>query len=582
MAHDVFISYSTPDKTVADAVCATLEGRKIRCWIAPRDVSPGVPYAEALIEGLKGAKVFVLVFSENSNKSPQVMREVERAVDKSLPIIPLRIEDVKPTKSMEYFLSAPHWLDALTPPLEKHLQKLADTVQMLLKSQTDKLSPSEPAPPTPQPAPKVKPARKLKPVYILTGVIVIALIIAGVLYLAGVFGIHDEGKTEASLPGPTSTLTSSPTTTSPQQQTTETSSTTQTATTTTMPTSTPQTTVTPTQTSTPTSTATPTSTPTTTTSGNGPQGLIPGTSLKGELSFAGKVQWYTFYAEAGDAVYIVLVEGEKDSPMYPWLGLLDPDGDIVYENYYSESVQIDCALTKTGTYTVRVRDHSIGTGPYVLAFSQRSKTNNPLPLGSTQGQLTFPGEVHWYTFDAQEGDAVYIVLVEGGKDSPMYPWLGLLDPDGDIVYENYYSESVQIDCALTKTGTYTVRVRDHSIGTGPYVLAFSQLSKTSNPLPLGSTQGELTFPGEVHWYTFDAKAGDSVYIVLMEGAKDSPMYPWLGLLDPDGNVVYENYYSESVQIDCKLTKTGKYTVRVRDHSIGTGPYVLSFNLLAGP
>ncbi|NQT71340.1 MAG: toll/interleukin-1 receptor domain-containing protein [Chloroflexi bacterium] len=37
MAHDVFISYSTNDKTVADAVCATLESQKIRCWIAPRD-----------------------------------------------------------------------------------------------------------------------------------------------------------------------------------------------------------------------------------------------------------------------------------------------------------------------------------------------------------------------------------------------------------------------------------------------------------------------------------------------------------------------------------------------------------------
>lgn len=41
MAHDVFISYSSEDKTVADAVCAKLEGQEIRCWIAPRDVPPG-------------------------------------------------------------------------------------------------------------------------------------------------------------------------------------------------------------------------------------------------------------------------------------------------------------------------------------------------------------------------------------------------------------------------------------------------------------------------------------------------------------------------------------------------------------
>lgn len=60
------------------------------------------------------------------------MREVERAVNKGIAIIPFRIENVIPSKAMEYFLSIPHWLDALTPPLEKHLQKLADTIQALL------------------------------------------------------------------------------------------------------------------------------------------------------------------------------------------------------------------------------------------------------------------------------------------------------------------------------------------------------------------------------------------------------------------------------------------------------------------
>ncbi len=112
MAHDVFISYSSEDKVVADALCATLESRKIRCWIAPRDVLPGVPYAEALIDGLSRSRILVLVFSASSNSSPQVMREVERAVNKGMPVIPFRIENVMPSKSMEYFLSAPHWLDA--------------------------------------------------------------------------------------------------------------------------------------------------------------------------------------------------------------------------------------------------------------------------------------------------------------------------------------------------------------------------------------------------------------------------------------------------------------------------------------
>ena len=53
VAHDVFISYSSQDKPVADAVCAGLEAAKIRCWIAPRDVRPGMDYASEIIEAIK-------------------------------------------------------------------------------------------------------------------------------------------------------------------------------------------------------------------------------------------------------------------------------------------------------------------------------------------------------------------------------------------------------------------------------------------------------------------------------------------------------------------------------------------------
>ena len=132
MAHDVFISYSHTDKPTADAACATLESRGIRCWIAPRDVLPGDEYASALVNAIHASRMLVLVFSSGANQSPQVLREVERAVSKGLPILPLRIEDVAPSAAMEYYISSRHWLDALTTPLEQHLVQLADTVTLLL------------------------------------------------------------------------------------------------------------------------------------------------------------------------------------------------------------------------------------------------------------------------------------------------------------------------------------------------------------------------------------------------------------------------------------------------------------------
>lgn len=137
MAAEVFISYSSKDRTIANMVCALLEERGHRCWIAPRDILPGTEWGEAIITGLKGAQVFVLVFSQHANTSPQILREVERAVHLGLPIIPFRIEDVVPERSLEYFMSVPHWLDALSPPVEDHIARLGDVVSQLVNGVTD-------------------------------------------------------------------------------------------------------------------------------------------------------------------------------------------------------------------------------------------------------------------------------------------------------------------------------------------------------------------------------------------------------------------------------------------------------------
>jgi hypothetical protein len=117
---------------VADAACALLESRGIRCWIAPRDVTPGVDWSAEIIDAIHASRVMVLVYSSGANESPQIKRELERAVAKGIPIVPFRIEDVPMSKALEYFISSPHWLDALTPPLERHLDYLAQTVRLLL------------------------------------------------------------------------------------------------------------------------------------------------------------------------------------------------------------------------------------------------------------------------------------------------------------------------------------------------------------------------------------------------------------------------------------------------------------------
>ena len=75
----------------------------------------------------------VLIFSAHSNQSEQVLREVQLASNSHLHIVQFRIQDVIPNDDLEYYLSAPHWLDALLPPLENHLERLKGSVKALLQ-----------------------------------------------------------------------------------------------------------------------------------------------------------------------------------------------------------------------------------------------------------------------------------------------------------------------------------------------------------------------------------------------------------------------------------------------------------------
>ena len=132
MQYEVFISYASDDKPTADAVCAFLESRKLRCWYAPRDIPPGDEWGSAIVSAIGQAGVFVLVMTAQSNISQFVRREVERAVSAGKPVLPLRIEDIEPSQGLELFVSATHWLDAMSPPLERHLEVLAARVRAIL------------------------------------------------------------------------------------------------------------------------------------------------------------------------------------------------------------------------------------------------------------------------------------------------------------------------------------------------------------------------------------------------------------------------------------------------------------------
>jgi TolB-like protein/Flp pilus assembly protein TadD len=132
MAVKVFISHSSKDKEVADAICRHLESTGLSCWIAPRDLEPGADWTEGILQGIASSRLFVLVFSGHANDSDHVHREVGRACSLHLPVLPFRTEAVEPRNALGYFLQTVHWFDATTAPLERHLPDLTERVRALL------------------------------------------------------------------------------------------------------------------------------------------------------------------------------------------------------------------------------------------------------------------------------------------------------------------------------------------------------------------------------------------------------------------------------------------------------------------
>ena len=126
---DVFVSYASQDAAIANAVVAALEQQGLKCWIAPRDVTPGALYADGIIGAINGTRVLVLVLSANSIASPHVGKEVERASSKRRPIIALRTDAAPLTSALEYFLSESQWIDLAAEGTAAAFAKLLTAVR---------------------------------------------------------------------------------------------------------------------------------------------------------------------------------------------------------------------------------------------------------------------------------------------------------------------------------------------------------------------------------------------------------------------------------------------------------------------
>lgn len=190
MAHDVFISYSHNDKTLADAICSNLERAGIRCWYYQRDHVAGRNYAGELTSSIRDARIYLLILTDSALASAPVLKELSLAADMGRVILPFRVTEKQLTDDMRYYLNAVNWIDAMSPELQDHIDELVFTAGQILKKPASEIEkpaakpaapPKAPEPEKPKETPKAEPKAPEKPkkssMPLLLGVIA-ALVVA--------------------------------------------------------------------------------------------------------------------------------------------------------------------------------------------------------------------------------------------------------------------------------------------------------------------------------------------------------------------------------------------------------------------
>ena len=217
---DIFVSYSSHDKAIADTVVAAHEQAGIRCWYAPRDIAPGADWAESITKAIHQCSIMVLIFSKEANRSQRVIDEVNYAISQEKPLLPFRIESSNPTGALSLHLSSRHWLDAYDPGWEDHIERLVKSVTINLKDadQTIQISGGEDDSIVEEKAQKqIKKQKSSKILGYLAGVLIVVSVL-------GYFGWKIFGKGERSLAPASSTITpvkSTPTESLPEPTETE-------------------------------------------------------------------------------------------------------------------------------------------------------------------------------------------------------------------------------------------------------------------------------------------------------------------------------------------------------------------------
>ena len=306
------------------------------------------------------------------------------------------------------------------------------------------------------------------------------------------------------------------------------------------------------------------------------QAITFGETISASIGSAGEEDSYTFEAETGDVIRIVVT---TQSFLDPYVHLYGPGGALlkVAVGFGPCAVDLDSGpLPSEGTFAITVSDHTNTpgeTGSYNIYVQRVNNSTGAVAIdGETlSGRIDIMGKADTYTIEADAGDVIRIVVT---TKSALDPTIRLYESDGTFLKTStgFGPCTADLDSdPLPSGGTYTIIVGDHGNTpgeTGVYSIFVQRVNNPTNAVAIdGETlSGDIDMMGEADTYTIEAEAGDIIRIVATTA---SSLDPYVRLYGPDGAFLKYavGFGPATAELDSEpLPIGGTCTIFLADHS----------------
>jgi hypothetical protein len=318
--------------------------------------------------------------------------------------------------------------------------------------------------------------------------------------------------------------------------------------------------------------------------------------VKATLGRPGSFNRFTFAAEAGQAISVLLQP--ESTAFLPSLAIYDPLGQLVTTvppaTPAGSALRVDpLTVQETGIYAIFVQSEDNSIGPYRLAYGVGNTTvdvyRDVLAPGQTASALLEAGTRDNWWADLAAGDRLTVAVTPTGAGE-LDVVVQLIAPDGSLLgTASPQAASGETPAfAVPAAGRYRIALAaSDGLTPSPYQLAWRLTGRAPTATPMPDYYTLMRYDGQVAdrtygFFPFYGRAGQQVRVRVL--ATDGVMDPVAVLLDPAGEEIAGADDSDGTlnpAFDAVLPVDGSYNVRVNGYERG-GAFTIIVEALFGP